>query len=143
MNIRRKARETALQVLYRVDIADISLGEGFEAEMEELAPGTEARRYCEVLVHGVLDNRRKLDSTIERYSENWTIERMAVVDRNVLRVAVYELQYCKDIPYKVIIDEAVELAKRFGSDESGAFINGILDKIRKDIDEKPRSAAKF
>lgn len=135
MKIRRKARETALQVLYKMDIADGGASE-FDADMEELIPGTPSRRYCEELVTGVAANRGRIDSTIEEYSENWAVDRMTIVDRNILRLAVYELRYCADVPYRVIIDEAVELAKRYGSEESGPFINGILDKIRKGLQEK-------
>ncbi|MBI5491604.1 MAG: transcription antitermination factor NusB [Deltaproteobacteria bacterium] len=130
MNVRRKARETALQVLYKMDIEE-STAEPVESDMDELAPGTEARRYCEVLVRGVIEKKKVIDGIIEGCSENWTIERMPVVDRNILRIAAYELENCREVPYKVIIDEAVELAKRYGSEESGAFINGVLDNIRK------------
>lgn len=134
MNVRRKARETALQVLYRMDMADAS-SEDYGGEMEGLAEGTEARLYCERLIKGIVENRAEIDSTIEAHSDNWTVERMAVVDRNILRVAVYELKY-SDVPYKAVIDEAVELAKKFGSAESGAFINGIVDNARKAIEKE-------
>ena len=140
MNVRRKARETALQVLYKIDIADGGPPEVFGPEMEGLAPGTEARRYCELLVSGVVGHGREIDSVIEARSENWTLERMAVVDRNILRLSVFELLYT-DTPYKVIIDEAVELAKRYGSEESSAFINGVIDKIRKDGDKTASTAS--
>ncbi|OGP15340.1 MAG: transcription antitermination factor NusB [Deltaproteobacteria bacterium GWA2_54_12] len=133
MNLRRKARETALQALYKLDIAGVSGEE--DLELEELAPGTAERRYCETLVQGVRMHLKDLDPEIEKYSENWTISRMSVVDRNILRIAVYELLYSSDVPYKVIIDEAVELAKKFGTDESGPFINGIIDRIRKAVAE--------
>ncbi|MBI5644115.1 MAG: transcription antitermination factor NusB [Deltaproteobacteria bacterium] len=139
MNIRRKARETALQVLYRMDIAEGVNSEAYESELEGLAPGTEARRYSDALIKGILDKKAEIDSTIESHSDNWTIDRMGIVDRNILRVAVYELKYSPDVPYKVIIDEAIELAKRFGSEDSGAFINGIIDKIRRSL-EKPHAA---
>ncbi|MCC6501846.1 MAG: transcription antitermination factor NusB [Deltaproteobacteria bacterium] len=130
MNVRRKARETALQALYKIDISDAAGDD--DLELEELAPGTESRRYCEMLVRGVKARLAELDAEIEKHSENWTIGRMSVVDRNILRIAAYELFYCSDVPYKVIIDEAVELAKTFGTDESGPFINGIIDRIRKE-----------
>lgn len=130
MSVRRKAREAALQALYKIDLSGGGpTGEGLE--LEALAPGTEARRYCETLVAGVASNRLALDSAIERHSENWSVERMPVVDRNILRIAAWELLYGKDVPYKVVIDEAVELAKKFGSEESGPFINGIVDRLRK------------
>lgn len=136
MNVRRKAREGALQILYRMDISERlsepnSDVEAAGVEMEGLGPGTEARRYCESLIRGVAGNLKEIDSTIEANSENWTVDRMAVVDRNILRIAVFELRFSTDIPYKVAMDEAVELAKRFGSAESGAFINGIIDRIHR------------
>lgn len=139
MNVRRKARESALQILYKVDVAENRAADLFDSDVEgldHLAGGTEARRYCETLVRGVLDNLETIDKKIEEYSENWTIDRMAIVDRNVLRVAVYEFLYSGDVPFKVIIDEAVELAKKYGSEESGAFINGILDRMHRTRDKK-------
>ena len=121
MKIRRKARETALQILYKMDIAGTASDCG--ADMDALAPGTEARRYCESLVSGVQAEIDSIDAAIEEHSENWKVDRMAVVDRNILRVAVYELRSRPDVPYKVIIDEAVELAKRYGSEEFRPFLN--------------------
>lgn len=130
MNVRRKARETALQALYRIDMSG---GAGDDAlELDELAPGTESRRYCDFLVRGVTGRLSELDAEIEKHAENWSVGRMSVVDRNILRIAAYELLYSSDVPYKVIIDEAVELAKTFGTDESGPFINGIVDRLRKE-----------
>ena len=119
MNVRRKAREGALQILYRIDIAEGGGNEAFGPEMHGLAPGTEARRYCSEIVKGVTEEKDVIDREIEKYSENWSMERMAVVDRNILRVAVYELMFSRDVPYKVVIDEAVELAKRYGAEDSG------------------------
>lgn len=136
MSVRRKARETALQILYKTDISEGRAGEGV-LEFDTLVQGTEARRYCESLVNGIAAKRDEIDGIIEKHSENWTVERMAVVDRNILRIAVYELLYSEDVPYKVAIDEAVELAKLYGTDESGAFINGIIDKVRKSLGKKP------
>jgi len=128
MSVRRKARETALQILYRIDI---SPGSSAEDGLDDLLPGTEARRYCETLVEGITSRLPEIDATIDRHSANWKVGRMGVIDRNILRIAVYELIYSKDVPYKVVIDEAVELAKRYGSEVSGAFINGIIDNVRK------------
>lgn len=142
MNVRRKARETALQVLYRMDMAEDAASEDYGGEMDGLAEGTEARLYCEELIKGVVRNRAEVDRLIEANSDNWTVARMAVVDRNILRVAVYELKY-SDVPYKAVIDEAVELAKRFGSAESGAFINGIVDNARKAIDREEPARSKL
>jgi N utilization substance protein B len=95
----------------------------------EIAP--DAELFAEQLVQGVLDHLTELDELLQRVADHWSVDRMAVVDRNVLRCAVYELLYLDEIPAKVTINEAIEIAKRFGSEESGAFINGILDKIIK------------
>lgn len=141
MNIKHKARETALQALYRMDIAEVGR-EQFECDPEVLPHGTEARSYCEALVNGVMENRKEIDSIIEEFSENWTVDRMAVVDRNILRLSIYELMYSDAVPFKVIIDEAIELAKRYGSEESGAFINGVLDKARKNAAAKKMKFAR-
>ncbi|MBI5563198.1 MAG: transcription antitermination factor NusB [Deltaproteobacteria bacterium] len=135
MNSRRKARETALQILYSVDISECDPSEAMEAHLEAMRPGSDARLYCERLVSGVLAERKSIDGVIEDASENWTIDRMPPVDRNILRIAVYELRRSADVPFKVVIDEAVELAKRYGSDDSGAFVNGILDNARKAAEE--------
>ena len=82
------------------------------------------------LVNGVLAAQPQIDALIERYSKNWKVQRMSCVDRNVLRVAVFEMLFCPDIPPKVSINEAIDVAKKFGTEESGAFINGIVDRIR-------------
>lgn len=133
---RRKARENALQVLYKVDIAECGPEDNFTSIKESASMDAGTLEYCEALVNGVLNKKREIDGLIESSSENWRLDRMSVVDRNILRVAVFELRYSTDIPYKVIIDEAVELAKRYGSDQSGAFINGVLDRIYKESLEK-------
>jgi N utilization substance protein B len=88
------------------------------------------------LVNGVLENRPEIDNLIERYSKNWKLNRMSGVDRNVMRIAVYELLCCEDIPPKVSINEAVDVGKKFGTEESGAFINGIMDSIRDALDKE-------
>lgn len=92
------------------------------------------------LIQGVLEEKAKIDALIERYSSNWKISRMPCVDRNILRIAVFELIFCEDIPSKVSINEAIDIGKKFGTEESGAFINGILDSIRITID-RGRAAA--
>ena len=92
------------------------------------------------MVEGVRQNQGEIDRLIEENAENWTLKRMTVVDRNILRVAAFELLHCPDIPFKASLNEAVELAKKFGSDESGAFINGILDKIHSLLEPPPPSS---
>ena len=95
--------------------------------MLELAP--DMNRFYMKLIKGVIDNKPRIDRHIEQFSSNWKISRMGCVDRNILRIAAYELMYCPDIPPKVSINEAVEIGKQYGTEESGAFINGILDGI--------------
>ncbi|MGC4114356.1 MAG: transcription antitermination factor NusB [Myxococcales bacterium] len=129
---RSRGRERALQALYQVDLAKAepmdALANAWKAEETE-AIDKEAQAFAEQLVKGVCAHLSDLDQKIESISHNWRVERMAKVDRNVLRLAVYELLYTPETPRKVVLNEAVELAKIFGSDESGAFVNGILDKV--------------
>jgi N utilization substance protein B len=96
---------------------------------ENFQPSPKAREFCQKLVEGVRRSQDQIDPLIEENSENWSLKRMAAVDRNILRLATFELLYCPEIPFKATLNEAIELAKKFGSDDSGAFINGILDKI--------------
>ena len=129
---RSRARERALQALYQVDLAAAdpldALATAWRSDEDE-APDAESLQFSEELVQGVCARRAEIDQRIEATSHHWRVERMAKVDRNVLRLAVWELTCHADTPRKVVLNEAVELAKRFGSEESGAFINGILDKI--------------
>jgi N utilization substance protein B len=98
-------------------------------------PAKRLEEFFDRLAAGVLENREMIDAIIERYSSNWKIPRMACVDRNVLRLSLYELLFCGDIPAKVTINEAVDIGKKYGTSESGAFINGILDSIRNAIEK--------
>jgi len=129
MSTRRRAREIALQVLYQLDLDPGDPKKVLALHWENFQPSEQAREFCVRLVEGVLQNGKEIDRLIEEHSENWTLKRMAVVDRNILRLAAFELRYCPDIPFKVTLNEAVELAKKFGADDSGAFINGILDRV--------------
>ncbi len=95
--------------------------------MLELAP--DINRFYMTLIKGVIDNKSQIDKLIEQFSSNWKISRMGCVDRNILRIAAYEILYCHDIPPKVSINEAVDIGKLYGTEESGSFINGILDGI--------------
>ena len=128
--LRNKARELALQCLYQVDQsgnpeADIELiRQNFQATKKAVTYGNE-------LVDGVKAHLAELDSLIETHAENWQVSRMAVVDRNILRVAFYEMLYGVDVPDAVAVNEAVEIAKRFSTDDAPAFINGILDSFCK------------
>ena len=131
MGIRRKARELALQVLYQIDLTGLETAPALELFCEHFEVSKKSMPYTRLLVQGVIDNRQELDSLIGTHAENWRPERMSVIDRNILRLALYELRYQNDVPPKVVINEAIEVAKRFGNEESGPFINGILDAIRK------------
>jgi len=128
---RTRARERALQALYQVDVASAepldALAHAWKSEEE--AADADAHAFAEQLVKGVLERLAEIDQRIEATSHHWRVERMAKVDRNVLRLAVWELTQTPETPRKVVLNEAVELAKTFGSEESGAFVNGILDKI--------------
>ena len=130
MGTRRQARELAMQALFYIDMQDNVSMQMLESFCDNFRPPKKVRPFFLKLVNGVLEVRGEIDTLIERYSKNWKIHRMACVDRNVMRIAVYELLYCGDIPAKVSINEAVDVGKKFGTDESGAFINGIMDSIR-------------
>ncbi len=138
MSTRRRAREIALQVLYQLDIDPQDPRKVISLYWENFQPSEKAREFCWRLVEGVLQNQKEIDRLIKENSEHWTLKRMAVVDRNILRLATFELRYCSDIPFKVTLNEAVELAKKFGADDSGAFINGILDNIYNLLDRTLR-----
>ncbi len=129
MSARRRAREAALQILYEMEITGTSPEEALSSYMETFAVRPVAKDFVRELVLGVWARREEIDSVIQRHSRNWRLERMASIDRNILRIATYELLFRPDIPPKVSLNEAIELAKRFGSEESASFVNGILDAI--------------
>jgi N utilization substance protein B len=150
MGTRRRAREFALQILYQLDAQELAsasdeqaialfwrnfaaAGEGDEPRGDD---DPEARGFAEKLVRGVRRHQAELDGLIQKASKNWRLERMARVDRNLLRLALYELKYADDVPAKVAINEAIEIAKRFGTSESSAFVNGILDRCREELGKK-------
>lgn len=133
MGSRRTGRERALQALYQLDQNDKATpGEAVEAAWaasDDQPRDDAAHRFATELVDGVREHQASLDTLIEQHSQNWRIERMQRVDRNVLRLGVFELTRRDDIPRKVTINEAVELAKTFGTEDSASFINGVLDRI--------------
>lgn len=127
---RTKARERAVQALYQIDVAATDLDEALSRFWKSFEPvEREVMQLAEDLVRGVARHRRELDAAIEAVSQNWRLDRMARVDRNVLRLAAFELLHQGDVPVKVVINEAIELGKKFGSESSGAFINGVLDRV--------------
>lgn len=140
---RRRSREIVLQALYDADLAGTQPGLALrglwnallddDGSLGEAGIGEDERRFANALVQGVQENTQRIDALIEEASLNWRLVRMPVVDRNILRLACYELIGCPEIPVSVTINEAVELAKRFGGDDSRAFVNGILDRIAHDL----------
>lgn len=158
MGMRREARERAVQFLFQYDLnppedLERALEQFWQSqraaaiaedkakarwgEPPELPPITTdeaaVRLFAEPLIRGTLEHRDELDNQIMRYAKNWSLHRMAVVDRNVLRLAIYEMLHREDIPPVVSINEAVDIAKKFSTEESGRFVNGILDKIKGDL----------
>lgn len=140
MKKRTRARELALQFLYQVDLRGDSLLEEAEEALRNEERDAETREFAIRLIHGTHEHRGEVDAVIQDVAQNWNISRMAVVDRNVLRIATHELLHCQDIPPKVAINEAIELGKRYSTQNSGAFINGILDKIMNRTKKKARAA---
>jgi len=147
MASRRRAREFALQGLYHADLSDVPVaaalnalwaglleGEGLD---EGRAPESEEVEFAQRVAFGVEQGRKQIDELIESCSTNWRLPRMPVVDRNILRMAAFELMSCPDIPATVSINEAVELAKKFGTSESRAFVNGIVDRMARQLERIP------
>ncbi|MDE2850114.1 MAG: transcription antitermination factor NusB [Acidobacteriota bacterium] len=146
---RRQAREMALQMLYQREIGQLEPQQlvrefdvhSFRSETADAGATLNASKlalaYARTLLEGSLINQESIDSLIDEQAENWRLERMPVVDRNVLRLAVYELRHQPDVPAVVVIDEAIELAKKFGSEQSGRFVNGVLDALLATLGRDP------
>ena len=133
MRKRTFAREAALKILYAMDIAKEPAEECSRKYWQENDTKDESiKEFARSIVYGVETNLAEVDRIITRHAENWQLSRMATIDRNVLRIATYELLYCKEIPPKVAINEAIEMAKKYGDKDSGKFVNGVLDKINKE-----------
>lgn len=133
MGSRRKGREIALQILFQMDSSGVSARAAVELYFQHLATADEGRDFAELLVFRYGDEDRRIDGIIRDVSHHWRLERMTRVDRNILRLGVAELLACEDIPRRVTLNEAVELAKRFGSEGSAGFVNGILDRVAHDL----------
>jgi len=138
---RRTAREMAVQMLYQSDLGGSALPHIFASfDLAEYLGGDLARQrrrvedafeYAQALVRGTVDHREEIDAMIRGQADNWRLERMPAVDRNILRLAIYEMLYEQETPKLVVVDEAIELAKKFGSEQSGRFVNGLLDGLLK------------
>ena len=137
MGARHSGREAALQMLFQLEASGVSSDQAVELfwrTYEDADP--EGKSYADAIVRGVADNLEAIDTRITAASQNWRLERMSRVDRNLLRLGTWELKFRPDVPRAVILDEAVELAKSFGTDESSGFVNGVLDRIANDLGRK-------
>jgi N utilization substance protein B len=131
MGTRRKARELAVQLLYQHDLAKTDLHEAMALFWEHFPVDLEVREFCRQLVLGTVDRLALIDEFLSEASENWSLHRMSVVDRNILRLATYELLDRLDIPPSVSLNEAIEIAKKYSTPDAAVFINGVLDRIKR------------
>lgn len=141
MGVRREGREAAVQLLYSRDINPGANADEICATFWRIRNARDAiRHFCEKLARGVMEHLPEIDALLAKHCHNYELNRLSAVDRNILRLAVYELNYCPDVPAAVIINEAIEIAKSLGTPESARFVNGILDSIRLTLHRDPHSA---
>jgi len=133
LGTRRKSREIALQILYLLDVNQGNLEETIENFWRDFRPSEKLKDFTVRIVEGVYSHKKEIDNIIQYYSNNWSINRMTTVDRNILRLAIFEILFCPDIPVKVSLNEAIELGKKFGAEKSAGFINGILDRVSHEL----------
>lgn len=136
MGARRSGREAGLQMLFQLEASSVMPDQAIELFWRTFEADPEGRSYADAIVRGVAESLAKLDERIAGASKNWRLERMSRVDRNLLRLGTWELMFRADVPRAVVLDEAVELAKAFGSEESPSFVNGVLDRIADDLGRK-------
>lgn len=139
MGQRRKAREETLRILYRLEFDNRPLEETLNQYWENKKTNQTTREYSTWLVNGIISHHKKIDTIIQNTSEHWRLSRMALIDRNILRMAVFELLYEENIEPAVVINEAIEIAKVYSSDEAATFVNGVLDAIRKNLGNQKKS----
>jgi len=135
MGRRRSARELALRLLFEVDVGKAPLEQVWEVSVERERYDASTMEFARRLLEGTIAHCREIDKLISQYAKEWSLERMANVDRNILRLATFEILYEQDIPVSVSVDEAVELAKKYSTAESGKFVNGILGGMLRHLDE--------
>ncbi len=126
MKIRRQARAIALQTLFEVDSVGHNAQEILARLIAEENLALDGTEFAQVIVQGVIEHAARLDGVIAKHAPEWPVDQLAIIDRNILRIALFELQYVQDVPLKVAVNEAVELAKTFGSDNAPRFVNGVL-----------------
>ena len=143
MGKRREGREVALQLLFHWDLNVREPSQALDLdlfwELREAIPGI--RSFAMTVLNGVIANQEKIDSKIAKYTANYELKRISAVDRNILRMAIYEMLYAVDVPPIVAINEAIDIAKKFGTEESGKFVNGVLDRVKLDLDRPLRTAS--
>ena len=139
MGTRRKSRELALQALYQWNITRQDPFLILDQLKANFSPADEEDEFAQQIVVGVLEHYNHIDELIEKFLEHWRLDRISIIDRNILRMAIFELLFREDIPPRVTLNEAIDLGKRFGSEDSSAFINGVLDHIQKEVIHKPNS----
>jgi len=132
MGGRRVSREMALKALFQIDLVSTNLEDALKYTFENVELPDEVKQFSLILVRGVMSNLSEIDKVINNYTNNWSLERITNIDRSILRMAIYEILYLKNIPKSVSINEAVELAKKYGTKSSFSFVNGVLGKIDKD-----------
>jgi N utilization substance protein B len=136
MGRRRKARENALQLLFQLDFNEAEVETALSLFWKGKRETQEVKEYSAWLVRGIYSHLEKIDSVIRSHSQNWRLARMAAVDRNILRIAVFELLYEENVAAAVIINEAIEIAKKYSNEQAASFVNGILDGVRKELGKK-------
>jgi transcription antitermination protein NusB len=141
VGVRRKGREYALQALYLVDITDMDSSQAFRAVSKDPSMDPDVRKFAGILMNGTLEHKAEIDVKIKALAQNWEMKRMAALDRNIIRLGAYEILHQLDTPVSVIIYEAVEIAKTFSTPDSGKFVNGILDQIKKERPTAERPSA--
>jgi N utilization substance protein B len=139
MGQRRKAREETLRILFRLEFENTQAEKTLNQYWENKKASEEIKEYSNWLVNGIISNQSKIDNIIQQVSEHWRISRMALVDRNILRMAVFELLYEENIAPAIVINEAIEIAKKYSGDEAATFVNGVLDAIRKGLKDIKKS----
>ena len=139
MGRRRKSREETLRILFRLEFENTSAEKTLDQYWENKKASEEIKEYSNWLVKGIVSNQKKIDNIIQKVSEHWRVSRMALVDRNILRMAVFELLYEENIAPAIVINEAIEIAKKYSGDEAATFVNGVLDAIRKSLKDIKKS----
>ncbi|RME23847.1 MAG: transcription antitermination factor NusB [Deltaproteobacteria bacterium] len=135
MGVRRKARESALKMLFALDVNKDPVDHVIDDYWEQFEPSHEGRDFADKLVRGTVEHIEQLDRAISEVSIHWKLNRMTCVDRNLLRLAAYELFYMDEVPKRVTLNEAIEIAKKYGTEDSWAFINGVLDRLARSVPE--------